>query len=137
MKSQNLKTNGHDVPTGILQLDFAEEEGKNGPTRAEIRQRAFEIHIERGGIHGCDLDDYLQADPLHGYYFLRVSDDADITAGAVLFVAYPVNYRFSGVMTFVITSDDLVFQKDLGPNTPRLARARGKDTPDLSWQVAE
>ena len=62
MKTQNLKTNAHDVPTGILQSDFAEEGGKNGPTPAEIRQRAFEIHIERGGIHGCDLDDYLQAE---------------------------------------------------------------------------
>jgi hypothetical protein len=62
MKSQNLKTNAHGVPTGILQSDFTEEGGKSGPTSAEIRQRAFEIHIERGGIHGCDLDDYLQAE---------------------------------------------------------------------------
>jgi hypothetical protein len=62
MKSQNLATNAHDMPTGILQSDFAEERGKNGPTPAEIRQRAFEIHIERGGIHGCDLDDRLQAE---------------------------------------------------------------------------
>jgi hypothetical protein len=62
MKSQNRKMNAHDVPTGILQPDCAEEGGKNGPTPAEIRQRAFEIHIERGGIHGCDLDDYLQAE---------------------------------------------------------------------------
>jgi len=35
-----------------------EESTKNAPTREEIRKRAFEIHIERGG-HGCDLDDYL------------------------------------------------------------------------------
>ena len=62
MKSQNLKTNAHDAPTGILQSNLVEEGGKNGPTPAEIRQRAFEIHIERGGIHGCDLDDYLQAE---------------------------------------------------------------------------
>jgi nucleoside diphosphate kinase len=62
MKSRNLKTNAHDVPTGILRSDFAEEGGKNGPTPAEIRQRAFEIHIERGGIHGCDLDDWMQAE---------------------------------------------------------------------------
>jgi len=32
------------------------------PSLAEIRERAFEIHIERGGIHGCDLDDWLQAE---------------------------------------------------------------------------
>jgi hypothetical protein len=61
MKSRNLKTNAHDVASDI-RSDFAEEGSKNGPTPAEIRQRAFEIHIERGGIHGCDLDDYLQAE---------------------------------------------------------------------------
>jgi Protein of unknown function (DUF2934) len=35
---------------------------KNAPTPEEIRKRAFEIHIERGGIHGCDLDDWMQAE---------------------------------------------------------------------------
>lgn len=34
----------------------------NVPTPEEIRQRAYEIHIERGGIHGCDLDDWLEAE---------------------------------------------------------------------------
>jgi hypothetical protein len=50
MKSQNLKTNAHDVPTGILQSNFAEERGKNEPTPAEIRERAFEIHIDVAGF---------------------------------------------------------------------------------------
>lgn len=77
------------------------------------------------------------ADPFHGYYFVRVSDDTDIQDGAVLFMSYPVKYHFSGVMTFLVTSDNVVFQKDLGPDTPRLARALGKDAPDLSWQVVE
>jgi Protein of unknown function (DUF2934) len=46
----------------ILGLNVAEESRNNGPSLEEIRQRAFEIHIERGGIHGCDLDDWLQAE---------------------------------------------------------------------------
>jgi hypothetical protein len=40
-----------------------EQSTKNAPiTPEEIRKRAFEIHIERGGIHGCDLDDWLRAE---------------------------------------------------------------------------
>jgi hypothetical protein len=35
---------------------------KNAPTPEEIRKRAFEIHIEHGGIHGCDLDDWMEAE---------------------------------------------------------------------------
>jgi hypothetical protein len=78
-----------------------------------------------------------QAAAFHGYYFRQVSKDTTISEGAVVFVAYPAQYRSSGVMTFVVTSDDVVFQKDLGPNTARLANAIGKTTPDLSWQLAE
>ena len=61
MKSRNLATNDQNTPRSILEPDVAEEGRKSGPSPAEIRQRAFEIHIERGGIHGCDLDDWLQA----------------------------------------------------------------------------
>jgi hypothetical protein len=39
-----------------------EQSTKNAPTPEEIRKRAFEIHIERGGIHGCDLDDWMRAE---------------------------------------------------------------------------
>jgi len=84
-----------------------------------------------------DDSSHSHADPFQGYYFRRVSDDTVIADRAVLLVAYPAKYRSSGVMTFLVTSDDVVFQKDLGPNTPKLARAVGKDMPDLSWQVAE
>jgi Protein of unknown function (DUF2934) len=45
-----------------LRSHVPEGSGKNEPLLAEIRERAFEIHIERGGIHGCDLEDWLQAE---------------------------------------------------------------------------
>src|SRR5580698_7502730 len=41
---------------------IAEQPIKNAPTPEEIRQRAYEIHIERGGLYGCDMDDLLQAE---------------------------------------------------------------------------
>jgi hypothetical protein len=46
----------------MLRSDTAEQVIKDEPTPEDIRQRAFEIHIERGGIYGCDLDDWLQAE---------------------------------------------------------------------------
>ena len=61
MKSRNLATETQSIP-GDVQPDVREERGNNGPSPTEIRQRAFEIHIERGGIHGCDLDDWMQAE---------------------------------------------------------------------------
>jgi len=62
MKSRNVFTNTESMPKIVFQSDIAEEEKNGGPSPAEIRQRAFEIHIERGGIHGCDLDDWVQAE---------------------------------------------------------------------------
>ena len=62
MKSQNLITNPRNTRESVVQPEVSEEEQKNGPSSAEIRKRAFEIHIERGGIHGCDLDDWMQAE---------------------------------------------------------------------------
>jgi len=62
MKSQNVFTNTEGMPKIVSPSDIAEEENNSGPSPAEIRQRTFEIHIERGGIHGRDLDDWLQAE---------------------------------------------------------------------------
>jgi hypothetical protein len=45
---------------------------------------------------------------------LAILEISAISDRAVIFVAYPAQYRSSGVMTFV-SSDDVVFQKDLGP----------------------
>jgi hypothetical protein len=75
--------------------------------------------------------------PFNGYYFRQVSNDSDIADGAVVFVAYPAEYRSSGVMTFAVTADDVVFENDLGPNTARVAKAISKETPDLTWHLAE
>lgn len=63
MKRRNVDTTGTRTPSIATQVSVAEKEAaKDAPTPEEIRQRAFEIHIERGGIHGYDLDDWLQAE---------------------------------------------------------------------------
>lgn len=46
----------------MLYLQTTEPLTQNVPTPEEIRQRAYEIHIERGGFYGCDMDDLLQAE---------------------------------------------------------------------------
>jgi hypothetical protein len=63
-------------------------------------------------------------DAFYGYYFEVIDPAAaDAKAGeAFAFVAYPVDYRSSGVKTFVVTQDGVVYEKDLGPETTSLAR---------------
>ena len=40
----------------------ARENGEPSPTPAEVELRAYEIFVERGSVHGRDLDDWLQAE---------------------------------------------------------------------------
>jgi hypothetical protein len=60
---------------------------------------------------------------IHGYYFRVVADQRTNgkTASGFGFVAYPAEYRSSGVMTFFITANDVVREKDLGANSSALA----------------
>ena len=53
------------------------------------------------------------------------------------FLAYPAEYKSSGIMTFLVTEDGVVYQKDLGRKTDPLAKAMKEYNPDSSWQKAE
>jgi hypothetical protein len=82
---------------------------------------------------------------LHGYYF-RVLPKGTTngtrtaaqgkSAGRFALIAYPAEYRSSGVMTFIITGDDVVYNKDLGANTAALASALRTFPKDATWHAA-
>ena len=57
--------------------------------------------------------------------------------GGFAFVAYPAEYRSSGVMTFIVGEDGVVYQKDLGEKTDVLAKAMKEYNPNSSWQNGE
>lgn len=60
MKLKNAKDNIQ--PAGPKLAQTGETRAQNLPTPEEIQQRAYEIHIERGGTHGQDMDNWLQAE---------------------------------------------------------------------------
>src|SRR6202043_1189603 len=53
------------------------------------------------------------------------------------FAAYPAEYRSSGVMTFIVDQDGVVYQKDLGDKTEVLAKAMKEYNPGPGWKKAE
>jgi Protein of unknown function (DUF2950) len=88
--------------------------------------------------------------PFHGYiYRILESQGKDAAGGAMsymtdgkmtrgfAFVAYPAEYRNSGVMTFIVGQDGRVYQKDLGPRTATIAANMKDYNPDKSWFQAE
>ena len=86
--------------------------------------------------------------PFHGYYFKILTKQGAAAPGGELdyivrgkmiggfaLVAYPAEYKNSGVMTFVVNHTGVVYQKDLGPETARLAERINSFNPDQTWKM--
>jgi len=88
--------------------------------------------------------------PFNGYMFRILTSQGRHAAGGAkkyvvdgkmsagfAFVAYPVEYRSSGVITFIVDQSGTIYEKDLGPNTTKLAQAMTVYDPDSTWHKAE
>jgi hypothetical protein len=88
--------------------------------------------------------------PFNGYFFRILTSQGGHAPGGVknyvvdgkmsagfAFVAYPADYRSSGVMTFIVSESGTIYEKDLGPNTTKLAEAMTAYDPDSTWHKAE
>jgi hypothetical protein len=90
--------------------------GMSGPAQEGASEPGpiQEFAVGLGGEKSANSGD---REPFHGYYFRTLSGKEN----EVRLVAYPAEYGSTGVMTFAITSDGAVVQKDLGPDTPSVA----------------
>ena len=88
--------------------------------------------------------------PYHGYFYkVLTSQGPNARGGAADFIVngrmiggfglatWPARYGDSGVMTFIVNHDGMVYQKNLGPQTAKLAPAISRFDPDSSWQKVE
>jgi hypothetical protein len=88
--------------------------------------------------------------PFHGYYFHMLKSQGKSAPGGqkayvvrdrmtkgFAFVAYPAEYRSSGVLTFVVGPDGVVRQKDLGADSVTLVRGMTAFDPDMTWTRVE
>jgi hypothetical protein len=94
---------------------------------------------------------YVNGEPYHGYYFKVLTGQGPdaplgqmdyVVEGAMIggfaLMAFPAQYGNTGVMTFMVSNDGVVYQKDLGPNTVEIAKKIDRFNPDNTWTpVAE
>ena len=57
--------------------------------------------------------------------------------GGFALVAYPAQYGSTGVMTFLVNHDGVVYEKDLGPGSAKIAQKMKKFDPDETWTKVE
>ncbi|HEY7112139.1 MAG TPA: DUF2950 domain-containing protein [Thermoanaerobaculia bacterium] len=108
-----------------------------GPVGELIAKAIAEGHTKKG-------------EPYNGYYFrVLTSQGAAAKLGARNYIingmmiggfaamAWPANYGVTGIQTFLVNNDGVVYQKDLGPETPKAAAAIQTYNPDKTWIVTE
>ena len=91
-----------------------------------------------------------RTEPFHGYYFkvlkgqgpsARLGQLDYVIEGAMIggfaLVAWPSEYRVTGVQTFIVSYDGVVYQKDLGPETAKIASAMERYDPDKTWHETD
>jgi hypothetical protein len=89
-------------------------------------------------------------DPYHGYYYRILKSQGKNAPGGeydyvvngkmiggFALVAYPDQYGKSGIMTFIVNQEGVVYQKDLGKETEKIATAMKKFDPDKTWKKVE
>jgi hypothetical protein len=116
-----------------------EEESPLGPLAAEARVEGY-----RAASAGA------KPRPYHGYYYKILTAQGknapggaysylvkDKMIGGFAVIAAPAQYGNSGVMTFLINHDGVVYQKDLGKNTLELAKKMTSFDPDKTWKKVE
>ena len=54
--------------------------------------------------------------------------------GGFALIAFPAEYRVTGVKTFIVSNYGVVYEKDLGPNTVEIAKSIERFNPDKSWK---
>ena len=142
------------------QLEYAgEDRDHNGVL--EYAQRISSTPTKRDGLYSDDAAQSFvtkafasategRTEPYHGYYFRILKSQGPAADGGALdyvvkgqmiggfaLVAWPADYGVSGVQTFIINHEGIVYGKDLGAGTAALARQMTRFNPDKSWRRVE
>ena len=150
------------IQTALAYTDAQEEYYAKPRTGDGVRQfatRALSTPGKHDGLYWSSLDDEEESplgpefadarvgQPYHGYaYRILTAQGPDAPGGAKSYVrngrmtegyaliAWPAKYDDTGVMTFIVDRDGIVYQKNLGPDTTAAANTITAYNPDASWQ---
>jgi hypothetical protein len=128
---------------------LSDPDKKNGlywPTSGAEPESPIGPLIAGASAEGYKRDPSGRPAPFHGYYYkVLTGQGSDAPGGAqkyvvdgkmtrgFAFLAYPAEYRDSGVMTFMIDKEGVIVEKDLGPGTEKIAPTIASFNPDSTW----
>ena len=138
-------------PAGLYARQFASDPGKqNGlywpVTRGEPHSPLGPL-VAEAEAEGRQLGTGESRLPFHGYYFRILEGQGPAAqggardyvvkremSGGFALVAWPAQYDVTGIMTFMVNQDGVVYEKDLGPDTATAVTQITRFDPDKTWQ---
>lgn len=124
-------------------LYWATKEGEDPSPLGELLVKAKAEGYSKEGSKGNPV-------PYHGYFYKILKAQGKNAAGGAYdyiingnmiggfaLVAWPAKYGNSGVMTFVVNHDGVVYQKNLGKATDKIVKAMTKYDPDKTWEKVD
>jgi hypothetical protein len=137
---------------------FISHKGHDGlywPIKAGAKESPLGPLIAEAAAEGYDVGKKQHASrherkPFFGYYYRILKSQGPNAAGGAMdyvtkgrmtkgfaLIAWPAKYGDSGVMSFIVNANGIVYQKNLGSDTAALASQISRFDPDPSWNIAE
>jgi hypothetical protein len=97
--------------------------------------------VASAAAEGYTKDPDQKQQPFQGYYFRVLTVRGATVDGKVThgfsFLAYPDEYRSSGVMTFIVDQNGIVYEKDLGRRSAEIAKTLTRHDRDATWRRSD
>jgi hypothetical protein len=119
-------------------LYWQNPDGSSGGPIGDVVAKALEegYSVGKGGFHGYYfkiLKGQGPAAPMGKIDYVIEG----IMIGGFALAAVPAEYRVTGVKTFIVSNDGIVYQKDLGPDSLEIVKQMELYNPDKSWQTTD
>ena len=148
--ARHLDSDGVPVYASRFTSSPGKRDGLYWPTRAnEVSSPLGEL-LANAADEGYAHPGVLQREPYHGYYYRILTgqgEDAQDGArnflvkgrmiGGFAVIAYPARYGASGVTSFIVNQDGVIYEKDLGKNTKTVAASIMTFNPGAGWKKSE
>jgi hypothetical protein len=146
---------GHDgKPAGLYAQTFRSDAGKeNGLFWPEVKGKRLSPLgdlVAQAASEGRVAGEGQQQTPFYGYHYKILTAQGPAAqggaksyvangemSGGFAMVAWPAEYDLTGIMTFIVNQDGVVYEKDLGPESAAAASKMSDYNPDDSWKRVE
>ncbi len=144
----------HNGKSPVYAEKFISSEGKHDglywPARNGEQESPLGPLLANARAEGYPAGEHHRHEPYHGYYFKILKQQGPDAAGGArnyivhgrmtggfAMIAFPAAYGNSGIMTFIVNQNGIVFEKNLGPHSADIAGKITSYNPDKSWHVAD